>query len=109
MSKDKENNFVDEMILTLSNKKSLLSSKKIERFIIFNVFLFLTIIFIWKKIDTIEARDFIEIMIVWLSYGGYNSFMNFRDRKMERTTEDVNAPIPPTTPPVEGISENLPS
>lgn len=109
MSKDKENNFVDEMILTLSNKKSMLSSKKIERFIIFNVFLFLTIFFIWTKMDTLEARDFIEIMIVWLSYGGYNSFMNFRDRKMERTTEDVNAPISPNTPPVEGISENLPS
>lgn len=108
MSKDKENNFVDEIVLTFSNRKSLLSSKKIERFIIFNVFLFLTIIFIWKKIDTIEARDFIEIMIVWLSYGGYNSFMNFRDRKMERTTEDVNTPAT-NTPPVEGISENLPS
>ena len=31
----KENDFMDEIVLTFSNKKSLLSSKKIERFIVF--------------------------------------------------------------------------
>ena len=46
----KENSFTDEVILTFSNKKSLLSSKKIERFIVFNVFLVLTILYVWKNI-----------------------------------------------------------
>lgn len=86
----KESNFTDEVILTFSNKKSLLSSKKIERFIVFNVFLVLTILYVWKNIDTLEARDFIEITLVWLAYGGYNSFMNLKDRKMEN--ESSNPP-----------------
>jgi hypothetical protein len=80
----KENSFTDEVILTFSNKKSLLSSKKIERFIVFNVFLVLTILYVWKNIDDLESRDFIEITLVWLAYGGYNSFMNMKDRKMEK-------------------------
>jgi hypothetical protein len=85
----KENSFADEVILTFSNKKSLLSSKKIERFIVFNVFLVLTVLFIWKNIDTLEARDFIEITLVWLAYGGYNSFMNLKDRKMENQSSET--------------------
>jgi hypothetical protein len=80
----KETSFTDEVILTFSNKKSLLSSKKIERFIVFNVFLVLTILYVWKNIDDLESRDFIEITLVWLAYGGYNSFMNMKDRKMEK-------------------------
>ena len=88
----KENSFTDEVILTFSNKKSRLSSKKIERFIVFNVFLVLTILYVWKNIDEIESRDFIEITLVWLAYGGYNSFMNLKDRKMENES---------STPPSE--------
>ena len=88
----KESNFTDEVILTFSNKKSLLSSKKIERFIVFNVFLVLTVLYVWKNIDTLESRDFIEITLVWLAYGGYNSFMNLKDRKMENES---------STPPSE--------
>ena len=85
----KENSFTDEVILTFSNKKSLLSSKKIERFIVFNVFLVLSILYVWKNIDTLESRDFIEITLVWLAYGGYNSFMNLKDRKMEGQSSDA--------------------
>ena len=88
----KESNFTDEVILTFSNKQSLLSSKKIERFIVFNVFLVLTVLYVWKNIDTLESRDFIEITLVWLAYGGYNSFMNLKDRKMENES---------STPPSE--------
>jgi hypothetical protein len=90
----KENSFTDEVVLTFSNKKSLLSSKKIERFIIFNVFLVLTVLYIWKNIDDLESRDFIEITLVWLTYGGYNSFMSFRDKKLDNAStppeEEVN-------------------
>ena len=90
----KENDFMDEIVLTFSNKKSLLSSKKIERFIVFNVFLVLTVLYVWKNIDTLESRDFIEITLVWLAYGGYNSFMSFRDKKLDNASnppeEEVN-------------------
>jgi hypothetical protein len=82
-----QRNFIDEVILTFSNRKSLLSSKKIERFIIFNVFLILSIFYVWSNISKLEPRDFIEITLVWLSYGGYNSFMNFKDKKMDHPSQ----------------------
>jgi hypothetical protein len=83
MSNKESKNFIEEVILTFSNKKSLLSSKKIERFIVFNVFLIVTIFYIFKNIESIDTRSFIEIIGVWLFYGGYNSFMNLRDKKLD--------------------------
>jgi len=85
-------NFIDEVILTFSNRKSLLSSKKIERFIIFNVFLVLTTFYVWSNISKLEPRDFIEIILVWLGYGGYNSFMSFKDKKMDAGQDSNNQP-----------------
>jgi len=84
---NKNNNFMDEVVLTFSNKKSLLSSKKIERFVVFNSFLVLTIFYVLKNITTLEPRDFLEIVLVWLAYGGYNSFMSFRDKKLDSNPE----------------------
>jgi hypothetical protein len=83
----KNNNFMDEVVLTFSNKKSLLSSKKIERFVVFNSFIVLTIFYVLKNITTLEPRDFLEIVLVWLAYGGYNSFMSFRDKKLDSNPE----------------------
>jgi hypothetical protein len=80
---NKDNNFLEEVIMTFSNTKSKLSSKKIERFIVFNVFLVITVYYIFKNVDDLDARSFIEIIGVWLFYGGYNSFMNLRDKKLE--------------------------
>jgi len=80
---NKDNNFLEEIIMTFSNTKSKLSSKKIERFIVFNVFLVITVYYIFKNVDDLDARSFIEIIGVWLFYGGYNSFMNLRDKKLE--------------------------
>jgi hypothetical protein len=89
----KQDNFIDEVILTFSNRKSLLSSKKIERFILFNVFLVLTIFYVWSNINKLEPRDFIEITLVWLGYGGYNSWMNHKDKKIDQPS-DTNSTTP---------------
>ncbi len=77
-----------EILLTFTQSGSKLSSKKIERFIIFVIFLILTIIFFFYNLRLLTARDFIEIMVVWLTYGGYNSFMNWRDKKLEQKIGD---------------------
>jgi hypothetical protein len=79
-------NYWKEFILTFSNKKSLFSSKKIERAIVFNVFLVITVIYVIKNIHELEPLDLVEITGLWLVYGGYNSVMNYRDRKMEKET-----------------------
>ena len=77
-------NYFKELILTFS------SSKRIERFIVFNVFLVLTVIYVVKNIDDLDSFGFIQIVGLWLAYGGYNSLMNLRDRKFE-----ANLPTPP--------------
>jgi hypothetical protein len=93
---DLENiNYWKEFVLTFSNKKSLFSSKKIERAIVFNVFLIITVIYVIKNIHELESMDLVEITGLWLVYGGYNSVMNYRDRKMEKETSN---PDPDSNP-----------
>lgn len=76
--------FFDEMLLTFSNRKSFLSSKKIERFIVFIVFLVITIVFFAYHIKTMDAISFIEVVGLWLGYGGINSVLIQKDKKIDK-------------------------
>lgn len=71
-----------EFIMTFSTRKSLFSSKKIERFIVFWVFLILTIVYVSMNFDRLEAWDMVEITALWLGYGSYNTLMTLRDKKL---------------------------
>lgn len=82
---NKDVNYLKELVMTFSNRKSLFSSKRIERFIVFNVFIILTIIYVFKNLSTLDSFGFVQIIGIWLAYGGYNSLMNLRDRKLEST------------------------
>lgn len=84
-------NYRRELLLIFSNKKSLFSSKKIERSIVFIVFLVITVIYLIRNIEDLEALDFVQVVGLWLVYGGYNSMMNYRDRKMENGVNDPRA------------------
>lgn len=77
----KKVDYKKELIMTFSNQKSLFSSKKIERFVVFITFLVLTVVFIAINIHEMESMEFIEVIGLWLAYGGYNSFMNLKDKK----------------------------
>lgn len=90
---EKKFNFGKELLMTFSNQKSLISSKKVERFAIFLTFLSLSVYYIVSNIDKMHATEFIEVIGIWLAYGGYNSFMNFRDKKIETTqSSDLSDP-----------------
>jgi hypothetical protein len=80
-----------ELLNTFSNKKSFLSSKRIERFFIFSVMLILTIIFITKSIIacTLGATDFMIIIGSWLGYGGWTTTQISKDKKIESTPENT--------------------
>ncbi len=80
-TQEKKINYKKELIMTFSNQKSLFSSKKIERFVVFITFLVLSVVFIAMNIHEMESMEFIEVIGLWLAYGGYNSFMNLRDKK----------------------------
>lgn len=94
-----------EFILLFSNKKSLFSSKKIERTIVFFVFLIITLIYLWFNIKTLRALEFVEVIGLWLAYGGYNSLMGYRDKKLDNNGfndydyNSYNQPYQNTTPP----------
>lgn len=81
----------NEILNTFSNKKSFLSSKRIERFLIFMVMLILTVIFITKSIIacTLGATDFVIIVGTWLGYGGFNTLQIKKD-----VTTDTNNETP---------------
>lgn len=76
-------NYFREILYTFSNRKSLFSSKKIERFIVFNVFLSITVYYIFRNINDIKPLEFVQVIGLWLVYGGYNSIMNYRDKKID--------------------------
>ena len=73
-----------ELLLTLSNEKSLFSSKKLERAVVFYVFIVISIIYIFLNIKELDTLDFLQIVGVWLAYGGYNTYLNYRDRKLDK-------------------------
>lgn len=75
--------YFKEILYTFSNRKSLFSSKKIERFIVFNVFLSITVYYIFRNISDIKPLEFVQVIGLWLVYGGYNSIMNYRDKKID--------------------------
>jgi len=79
--------FLKEFILTFSSRKSLFSSKKIERFIVFWVFLTLSVIYISINIHDMEAWDFVEVAGLFLVYGGANSLMGLREKKIDSQIE----------------------
>jgi hypothetical protein len=36
-----------------------------------------------RNIEDLDSFGFIQIVGLWLAYGGYNSLMNLKDRKFE--------------------------
>ena len=76
--------------MTFSTRKSLFSSKKIERFIVFWVFLILTIVYVSMNFTRLEAWDMVEITALWLTYSGYNTLMTLRDKKLNGNEGEGN-------------------
>ncbi len=83
----KKINYVREFVLTFSSEKSLFSSKKIERCIVFITFLILTVMFLLKNMEKISTENLLEILGLWLTYGGYNSMMGYKDKKLDVTAD----------------------
>jgi uncharacterized membrane protein len=77
-------NYFQEFLLTFSTKKSFFSSKKLERFVVFSVFLLLTVVFLLIRIKTLTSIEFIEVVGLWLVYGGYNTLQTIREKKLEK-------------------------
>lgn len=80
---EEKTDYFNELILTFSNRKSFFSSKKIERFVVFSTFLIITIIYLGLNLKTIKPIEFIEVIGLWLTYGGWNTYQSYRDKKLD--------------------------
>jgi hypothetical protein len=81
--------YVFELIMTLSQKKSLFSSKKIERFVSFNsAVTIIWVYFIVKLFCLVDCEltstDVVLLSGTLLGYGGYNLYQTERAKKAER-------------------------
>lgn len=76
-------NILKELLSTFSNKPSLLSSKRIERFAVFSSMLLSTLGFIGYHIFvcSLTATDLILIVATWLGYAGFNTLQINKDKR----------------------------
>lgn len=73
---------LSELLLTFSNKKSQLSSKRIERFAVFTSMLLATDTFLVMAIFkcSISATDLMIVCGGWLAYAGFNIVQGRKDK-----------------------------
>lgn len=76
-----------ELIKTFTGKKSLFSSKRIERFLVFSAMLVLTIVYAVTNIKncSLSAIDFAVILGVWMTYAGFNTIKIKKDNTEDAT------------------------
>jgi len=99
--------YFHHLILTFTTQSSLFSSKKIERFLIFCAFMTITIIYVAMNITEIKALELVELIALWLAYGGWNTFQGYRDKKL--TSESGGTPPPMSdVPPYEDYDDPPP-
>ena len=87
MEEERNIDIKKELLLTLSNEKSLFSSKKLERAVVFYVFIVISVIYVFLNIKELETLDLLQIVGVWLAYGGYNTYQNYKDKKLFKEGE----------------------
>lgn len=72
-----------------SRGTNIISTRKVERAIIFITLLTLTIIYISIKMLDLSTLEFIEILGVWLAYGGFQSHQITRERIAQKNIEEI--------------------
>lgn len=78
---DKIKEVCSDLYATLSNDKSFLSSKRLERLILFWAAVSIAVCFVWYNRGTITTTEIISICTMLLAYGGFNTVMGRKDKK----------------------------
>jgi len=76
-----------ELLLTLSHKKSLLSSKRLERFSLFASSLSMCIIYFGLHIHTITVTEMLLIVGTLLAYAGFTMVKTEKEKLPNSTTD----------------------
>ncbi len=78
--KTKFNYLVWELVLTLSHGKSLLSSKRLERFALFSTAIVMCITYFVMHLETITVTEMLGIVGVLLGYAGFTMTKTEKDK-----------------------------
>lgn len=76
--------FFEELIKTLSNEPSFLSSKRIERCILFNVSVGIICCFVWYKRATISMLEVTGLVTLLFGYAGFNVKQLQKEKAVEK-------------------------
>lgn len=82
-----------QLYATLSNDKSFLSSKRIERLVLFGVAVGIAICYVWYNRSTISTTEIIMICTMLFGYAGFNTVMENKDKKDTKTAHQVDTII----------------
>ena len=77
-----------ELVLTLSHKKSLLSSKRLERFSLFFCSLTMCVIYFGLHIHTITVTEMLMIVAALLGYAGFTMVKTENEKLPKKPTDD---------------------
>jgi len=88
--------FGNELLMTFSSKKSLFSSKKIERFLSFALGTGMIMLYYigrqmcWKCSDSINVNDVMLLSGILFVYGGFNTTQIRKDDKKNNDGSEVS-------------------
>lgn len=77
-----------ELLLTLSSRKSLLSSKRLERFALFSVSLSMGVIYFYLHIHTITVSEMLMIVGAFMVWAGFNLHKTEAGKKPNGTDDE---------------------
>ena len=83
--------FGNELLMTFSSKKSLFSSKKIERFVAFSLAILMITIYFFLRVTCHECVErFTTTDVIWLTgtvlaYAGYSMAKSIQEKKEDET------------------------
>lgn len=79
-----------DLYATLSNNKSFLSSKRIERLVLFGVAVGISICYVWYNRSTIATTEIIMICTMLFGYAGFNTVMENKDKKDSKVADQTD-------------------
>lgn len=74
-----------QLYATLSNNKTFLSAKRVERMLLFNSALGMAVCYVWYNRATISTSDIVIICTMLFGYAGFNVVMGNKEKKDEKS------------------------
>lgn len=91
--KEKLYTLFNDLYATLSNDKSKLSAKRIERMILFGLVVTIVSGYCWIRRTSLTTMEIISICTMLLGFAGFNVVMGNKDKKNENDKMGGDPPV----------------